>query len=184
MSEATGGIRLWTVLKSAWRWFHEIDLVQQPVWVCESLVASGCYCDESGYDRSVVVDLSGDRIHQQFGPVYAPAVIFVTAAIDVRNGRSRDLAESSDAGSQWGNLRQQRACPANTWMHVAMAYDGTTIQFSVNGAAAGSAAASIDDYNLNAYPWETFSVGCWTKSRYIIGRFRRQRWCRRCRRLR
>jgi RHS repeat-associated protein len=40
--------------------------------------------------------------------------------------------------------------PQDVWTHVAVVYDGAAIQFYVNGAAAGSNSAGMNDYALNA----------------------------------
>ena len=51
------------------------------------------------------------------------------------------------------------AIPANTWTHAAMVYNGSTVQFYVNGTAAGSSAGSMDAYNLNSFQIANTIVG-------------------------
>src|SRR5215831_13928091 len=58
-----------------------------------------------------------------------------------------------------GNSYSSTAVAMNVWTHVAVVYDGSAVQFYVNGAAAGSSGGGMEDYALNALQMEFASAG-------------------------
>jgi hypothetical protein len=64
---------------------------------------------------------------------------------------NRPTAGGTFGGACCAHVAAPSALPANTWTHVAAAYDGSQLRFYVNGALAASAAAS-GSYTVNGSP--------------------------------